>query len=349
MNRLRVLAITLCLVLLTGCMRPPVGKTTPVANQIHVVEGISDVMQHLPFSSSVVEKAVLPQLKGARGIGFVRPEHRNIYPFDRPQTEEFRLVEGEPFEPSMIVINGSQNAKTFLVTTILDYLQIEFEVDGVKGLLHEIVVPPETEMELPYKTNIDSTGAHDVQIIAFDYPYNRTLEEDYRMDLYGYVTAKRVSVIVGQNESPNQLLEPLMFGTPIPSDVTFVPSVGFAKVSDKGDVHPSRRQLYVDSAHAGEPYKFQILLNNTTEPTMNYALISFLDYHQIEIVNSNIMLARLDLNQQLIIDAEIVLPSDPAIRQFQLIYLFDPYGSVLRQEVAAPFVLGSPRIALDAR
>lgn len=310
---------------------------------------IEDVVVHAFWSVDVSTKAPRPGTGGARGIGLVMPQFRNVD--DRPQTVEFRLAADDTFRPYLILLNGANYSKTYIVTTILDYRQVRFELDGRSGLLHEVVVPPQTQLEIPFELKIADPGAHDVQTVAFDDPYNETLDLGYRSNLYGYVAARRAVVIVDEDESRVRALDGVKLGTPIPPDVSFAPLVDFAvaPTEETRDIHPSRRQLYVDSVRAGEPYGFEVLLNNTMDLPATYALISFLDYHQVQIGGGDVMLARLEPRQQAVFEAQVNMPKDNGIRQFQVIYLFDPYGSVLRGEVAAPYVFGSPRIAFESR
>ncbi len=311
----------------------------------------NEIMRHESFSDDVRFKEPPSDMKDipARGIGFTGAEHRGIEPYSRPQTEEFRLEEGEPFTPYLNLLNTSLESRTFFITTILDYKQASFRLDGKTAVLHEITVPPGTDMELPFRIEIDNPGVHDLQIVAFDYPYNQTLDIDFRMDLYGYVTARRAVIVVGEGESPARTPTPEIEGTPAPEDVSFKPWVCFAEAPESEEIHPSERQLYVGKADTGKPYQFQILLNNPDQEAADYALIPFLDFHQVEIQGHDVIVAHLEPGEEAIIDAELKMPETPGVHQFQIIWLFDPYKSVLNQEVLAPFVFGSPRIAIETR
>jgi len=354
MYRVTVVALLVlaCSVALAGCHSGTTERVAPAEDNEDVIHGIANVIVHSDYSQAVSRTEVLSELKGrvVRGIGFIRPEDRDVHPFDRPQTEEFRLKEGETFAPYLGLLNGTQKLKTFLVTAILDYRQVRFELDGKDGLLHEVTVPPETDMVLPFCLSVDGPGAHDIQIVGFEDPYNWTLDEDFRMNLYGHAIARRAVIILGEDETPVRFLQPTIVGVPAVPDATFTPYICFASAATREGAHPSERQLYVDEALAGDSYRFQILLNNRDSETATHLLlIPFLDFHQTEIEGRDVIVADLGPAQEAIVDTEMLLPEEPGIHQFQAIWLYDPYQSVLRNEVLGPFVFGSPRIAINVR
>lgn len=349
----RLLAVLLVL-LVAGV---PVSCDSGTSDYGEVVNGIADVVVHSNYSQEVVYKEIPPEwyVEGVTkdyGIGFVRPADIDIiYPDPRrPQVREFRLKEGETFAPFLVLLNGLQEPKTLLLTTILDYRQVSFELDGKEGLLHEVIVPPGTDMNLPFHLNINAAGAHDIQVVLFDDPYNLTSDDLFRMSFSGHAMGYRTVIIVGEDETPVRSLQPIITGMPIPSDVTFTPRVGFASAPALEEIHPSKRQLYVGEALAGELYPFQMYLNNPDEDeAVIQVIIPFLDYHQVEINGFKVIVADLKSKQEAIVNVELALSEEPGIHQFQAILLFDPYQSVLRHEVYDPFVIGSFRIVIDAQ
>ena len=309
---------------------------------------IRDVIVHQQFSEDVALDEVPSGVQGTEGIGFVRTEHRTIPPFERPQTREFQLTQTEPFAPYLILFNNSPNSQVFLVTIMLDYCQTPFELDGKEGLLHEVTVPSHTELEIPLRLNIDTPGTHDLQVIAFKDPYNLTLDPDYRSNLHGRVLARRTMIIIGATEKNARTLERLDIGTPPPAEVTFGLHVAFAKTSAPDTLHPSDRQLYVDQAHRGQVYTFQIWVSNyDKEQAADYAMIPFLNFHQISLMDKEVLVVHLEEGEEAIIDAEVTLPDERGVHQLQFVWLYDPYESILHDEVYAPFVFGSPRVAIE--
>lgn len=343
-----VIALLIFSQTLVSCLPDTSRKTTTAATGQRPLF-IRDVVTHPNFSKDVRRNTVPSEVKGSRGIGFVRPEDRDIPPFERPQTEEFRLTVAERFTPLLILVNNRARPSLFLVTVVLDYRQVPFALDGQTGLLHEVTVPPSTELELPFRLAIGSQGIHDLQVMAFDDPYNQTLDFNYRSDLYGSVTARRATLVVGDTRQPGRTLEVLDVGRPVPSEVTFKAQVGFAKPAASNALYPSQRQLYVDTAHPNQAYPFQVVVTNVEKQAATYALIPFFDFHQVPLAGKDVLALYLKPDEEAIIDATAPLPKERGVHQLQLIWLFDPYASVLRKEVLAPFVLGSPRVAIAVK
>jgi hypothetical protein len=61
------------------------------------------------------------------------------------------------------------------------------------------------------------------------------------------------------------------------------------------------------------------------------------------------VLLNLNVREEKILDTEIALSTKPEVDQLQIIYVFDPYKSILNNEVRAPYVFNSPRIAIEVR
>jgi hypothetical protein len=255
----------------------------------------------------------------------------------------------QPFTPGLVLVNNRATPNVFLVTVVLDYRQAPFMLDGRDGLLHEVTVPPTTELELPFRLTINAQGMHDLQIIAFDDPYNQTLDFNYRSDLFGRVTARRAVLMVGDTREPVRALDIVDRGNPVPQEVAFKAEVGFAKapIPKSKALHPSQRQLYVDTAQPNQTYPFQVVITNVEKQAATYALVPFLDFRQVSLAGKDVLAVHLDPGEEAIIDATIRLPEERGVHQLQLLWLFDPYHSVVRKEVLAPFVLGSPRVALN--
>jgi len=344
-----VLLLLLLSQLLCACVRQDAG---PAAEQPPPY--IRGVAVHGRLSESTardeVPTGVVP---GVLGIGFVRPEHRAVPPFERPQTEEFRLQSDEPFAPFLILLNNSADPAVFLVTVLLDYRQVAFQLDGQEAVLHEVSVPASTELELPMCVEVGAVGVHDLQAVAFADPYNLTLDVDDRQLLrFGRVYARRAVVAVGDVTVPARVLEALDMGTPmqqpmLPGAATVEVVRASEPVSDT--VHPYERRLYVDGAFRGQTYPFEAWVANETEGAGSFAMVAFFDYHQISLNGQELLAVYLEPGEEATLSAELVVPQEPGVHQLQIVWLLDPYRSVLRDEVASPFVYASARVAIDVQ
>ena len=346
MKRIAHFMLATCVLLtLGGC-----GQSLTQLEQ--TVNGIANVVVHDTYSRKAVIKDVIDWVRENKitiGIGVVRPEDIDIYPLDRPQIIEFRLSEEKEFNPYFFTYNDLVEPSTVLVTAFLDYKQINSTLDGKTGLLHQLTVPAGKEVNLPFSMDIEGNGAHDVQIVIFRDPYNKTKDVNYRMSLDSRALGFRTVVVVGDDETPVRTLEPGITGVPIPPDAKVKREVLFVSLPGEG-LRPSDRQLYVADSTAGGTYSFQIYnANSGKSRSVVQAMIPFLDYHQISLNGSDLLVASLNPGEEALTDIELPLAAEPDIHQLQIIYLFDPYKSILRHEVYYGVVLGSFRIAIDAK
>ncbi|MBI5822443.1 MAG: hypothetical protein HZB18_00290 [Chloroflexi bacterium] len=309
---------------------------------------INDIVQHNNFSNQVHTDSLWGSPRGI-GIGFVWPEERKTPPEYRSQTEEIDLGDKKSLDPLLILTTSRKT--TVLVSVILDYQQIPFEMDGQIGLLHEVNILPGGDFEIPIRIPITSPGVHDLIVVAFADPYNGSLDANFRSALDVDVVGRRAQIISsGKSKPAIQGLE-VIEGEPVPGDVALGLGVSFAAKPKPGETtHPSERQLYVSSGKTSELYQFDIWASNLNgEMASEYALLVFKNFHQINVDDRNVLLINLNQNEEAIINAEIKLSEKPGIDQIQIVYVFDPYKSILHEEVRAAFVFNSPRLAIEVR
>lgn len=333
------LLILFLLFALAGC----VPRSPVIPEQTHTIENI---MQHSLQSTRpyMGKQWIQPQ---SVGIGFVWEEERSLDPSERSSTEDVHLRPGQVFNPYLIL--HTPETTTVLVTVLLDYIQTEFKLNDKQALLHEITIEPGGDLELPMQVNLHSQGSHDIIVIAFVDPYNKTLDAQYRSSMDSRMVGRRAFVTVGDSNSPAPDIEPGLRGEPMPEHVNLSLGAAFATASELG--HPSdvERQLYVTTTKAGARFNYQIWLSNPDrQQTFEYALVQFFDYHQVPIQNKEFLFVQLGPMEEAILDSEIEVPGQPDVYQMQLVHVLDPYQSIAREEVEAPFVFGSPRIAIHA-
>lgn len=310
---------------------------------------IENVVRHTTHSNQV---RVGPQWEIPRGlgIGFVWPEERDLSPDKRSPNEEIILGDKKIFE-SLLILSTTQET-TVLVCVLLDYKQISFELDGQAGILHEIKIFPGGDLEVPIKVKIDKPGIHDLIVLAFDDPYNGSLEPGFRSSFNVDTVGRRARIIAGNDTEILFQLPAAIRGNPAPNGSTLSLGVAFATFPFfyEKNTHPSERQLYVAQGKIGEPFKFQIWASNLNgQEGSDYALVMFKNFHQVPINDQEMVLLNLMPGEEKILDAEIGLSSRAGVDQLQIIYVFDPYKSILNEDVRAPFVFNSPRIAIEVR
>lgn len=306
---------------------------------------IKDVIRHPSFSEKVGVSIDWGMTKGI-GIGFVWPEFRDTPPMERPQTLEVALEPEQPFAPFALL--HSTEKTTFLVSVLLDYQQVSFELDGQMGLLHEVLVEPGGDLEIPIKVDVKQPGWHDLIILGFADPYNNSLDIEYRMSgRSAQLIGRRVFIKVGNEDSVANSLPAPITGHPAPNNVQLGFRANFATVPPKSNTHPSdiERQLYVGAGQADEDYNYQIFLSNLDgDADANYALMMFHNFHQVSIGNKSMVTVHLAPGEEVYFNAVTQLDKSVGLNQLQMVFIYDPYKP--DQEVWLPFVYSSVRIAI---
>jgi hypothetical protein len=311
---------------------------------------IEDVVIHSSFSPSVVFTDLPDGMGSGWGVGFVRPEDLSISPFDRPQTEEFRLSVGEKFTPYLILGSNLDKPMNVLVTVLLDYQQKSFELDGEAGILHKLEISPNVELNLPMNLAIDQTGAHDLIVIAFADPDYHPLDSETRLlQLQPALAGRRAVVVIGDNEYPFKELLPDMVGKPVPESNSDYLGVALAVLPNgRTDIPPADRQFTVTSVPRNGDFSFQVIAKNEDEEHVEYAMVIFLSFRLVSLDEDGVLLASLDPGEETTFDGTVHIPDIVGIHELQVVYILDPYKSILREEVTAPFVFGSVRVGLQA-
>ena len=89
------------------------------------------------------------------------------------------------------------------------------------------------------------------------------------------------------------------------------------------------------------------MANSSEYDSTTQSTFLFIDYHLAKINNFDILLINFNPNEEAVLDVAVLL-KEPALHQLQMVYLFDPYKSVINEEVYTSIVFGSPRIAINA-
>jgi hypothetical protein len=342
-RRLRGLASGLFLALLAALLAACAAHSRPVARF-----GIPDVVVHTSLSDEaqfVNWGTEMPDTT-ALGIGFVRPEDRDMPPLERPQIEEIRVPEGEPLSSYLLLQSGER--ATLLVTALVDYQQVPFNLDGQEGLLHEVMVEPGGDLELPLRLEVGEQGAHDLVVIAFKQPYNRPANPQYRNKMFQRLVGRRAVVVVGRMEDPVHSPAPDVVGSPPPPEVTFGLRVSFSTAPTDGETHASNRFMALAQAESNEIFPYQLWVSNYHgETPVDYALVLFQDFHQLHLKGKDMVVVHLEAGHEATIEDSLIVPAEPGVHELQVVYVMDPYRSILRDEVTTPFVFGSNAVGVE--
>lgn len=311
---------------------------------------ISDVVVHESLSEAVgLRTTSIMQHGRGMGMGTLRSEHGDVSPLDVPQDfqlnsdEEFRLDSDEEFAPFLLFSTHSSTETYFLIMALVDYQQVEFTLDGMIGLLHEVRMPPGTTMVMPFSLGTLPPGAHDVEIVIFDDPYagyDLTIEkpsnespmnESPLSDVLGVLSiSRREFVIVDDNDQPARLLQARYSGASPPADVSLGMLASFA---GPGATHPTKpeSQIAVDVGEVGGEYHFRTwTTRHEGYGSGEQAIMLFVDFHLVPVNGNDLLMVELEVGEEAIIDSVVMLPDEPGVHQMLAFVILDPYSP--RQE-----------------
>ena len=307
---------------------------------------IPNVVQHVELSTDAREAPTWQQLPDEPGVlislGYVRPNERDLPPSERSQNIEYHLEKGEPFE--LLLILYSSVDTTYMVTAVLNYQQVPFELDGKFGLVHEVNIKGGIDQELPLRIEVPDSGFNDLMVIGFQDANNGSLQFPYRNSLGTRMIGARANVFVGEGITPAGGLPTAVSGTPFANDVSFTPHALLSKYDPSGATHPTEmdQQLYRDIAEPGTVYPYRIWVSNTLPDTKKYAVMQFVNYQQVPIDGHTAVVAELAQGYEAGWDAQISLPNEEGVNQIQVVYVEEPY----RQNIEHAIIFGSQRAAV---
>jgi hypothetical protein len=330
----------------------PTNEANPSALQMPA-SLLNEAIVHDNLSAQVVLNPVYAGMLGQTGLGYVLAENLNIPPDQRPQNDELTLDTGSTFSMFLILSNNTDTPKTFLVTALLNYRQSSFALDEQAGVLHLVTAPANTEMNLPIVLEVTEAGRNDLQVVAFDDPFNPSLDINYRSDIQAGIISRRTTIIAGQIDTPARTLEfidtnhaPPEIG-PVNRDVMF-----FKRDAAQTDplLVSNREMIYTDTLIPGTPYPFQIVLSQVdddvpeTEPAERTVVVLY-NYRQLAFDGRDVIAAWLDSQEEAFFNAELPPTNEPGVHQLQAVYVDDPYATNL-DILSNPLVLSSFRMAL---
>lgn len=285
------------------------------------------------------------ELRGL-GVGFVRPRDRDIPPYQRPSTDEFYIQAGEPFTTLLTLSSAYSEPYPVLVSVFLDYEQVRFTLDGRQGVLHYLeIVPGVDMMQIPLEVPIETSGWHDLFVIAFREPDSHPTDPQERLPPALAVGGRRMVVCAGDCAAPARTLPEAFVG----------PLVGQGTAARRGTINafpllpddgrpPKRRLLLSATAEPAEPFALELWAMNPSDRLKDYVVLPLLDFRQTPFADSTVLHLRMPSGSELFIPGQIKLPDEEGVHELQFVTIFDAYRAL--GEVRDPFVQSVMRSAL---
>jgi len=279
---------------------------------------------------------------GHRGlaVGFVRPEHRDVFPYNRPSTHEFHIQEGESFTILLILATGYDEPYPVLVSVFLDYRQVSFSLDGQQGLLHYLEIEPDVDMEIPLEVPIEASGWHDLFVVVFPEPDFHPIDPEERLPPALAVGGRRTVVCVRDCATSTQKLPDALVGR---GNTAHRLNVYAFPVLPGDDRPPNERLLLSTTARPGELFPLELWARNSSERARDYVVLPLLDFRQFYFAGSDVLHLRMPPGSELFVADQLRLPNEEGVHELQFIYIFDAYQAL--DEVTDPFVQSVMRSA----
>lgn len=273
-----------------------------------------------------------PGLNTGLGVGFVRPEDRELPPNERPSTYTFHTQRTEPFSTLLVLNAAAEKPYPVLVSLFVDYKQTSFTLDGRNGLLHYLELEPDLETELPLEVAVREPGWHDVFVVVFPHPEYHPTDHDKRLPPRFGVGGRRTVLCVEQCKLEQQPLPEPRVGER--KDISRLRAAAFPLLP--GDAPAKRRLLYTTAASPGERLQLELWARNPDDQTEEYVVLPLLDFQQIPFAGSKALALRMPPSSELFVPGHIPLPNEKGIHELQFVYIFEPYRDL--NKVTDPFV-----------
>lgn len=306
---------------------------------------VAEWVRHEVWSEEVWYSEWLGAGTSARGlaVGYMRLEDRNKPIRERASNYLFDVQLGEPFVTRLLLSTGSDTAYSVVVSVFLDYKQVSFGLDGQWGTLHYLEIPPAgTVIEIPLEVHIETSGWHDLFVVAFSEPENRPADPQTRLPPSFPAIGNRTVICVGDCTIPelNVKLPDVRVGEDVDAQrnqITAMPLL-------PADSRPAERLLLAAEAGPGESFSLELWARNPSSDTRNYVILPVLNFQQVPFAGEPFLYLSMPTGSELFIPGQIQLPRTKGVHELQFIVIFDPYRPI--EEIRNPFVGSDMRSAL---
>ncbi len=303
-------------------------------------------VRHEVWSEEVWYSEWLGGGTSARGlaVGYMRPEDRHKPIQERTSTYLFYAQLGEPFVTRLLLGTGSDTAYPVVVSVFLDYKQVGFGLDGQWGLLHYLEIPPApTLMEIPLEVRIETSGWHDLFVVAFSEPENHPVDPQMRLAPSFPALGRRTVVCVGDCTIPE--LDAKLPDVRVGEDVGVQRTHVFAWPLLPADGRPAKERLLLAAeARPGESFSLELWARNPSTDTRNYVIVPVLNFRQVPFAGEPLLYLSMPAGSELFIPGQVRLPGNKGVHELQFIIISDPYQPL--EEVRDYFVGSDMRSAL---
>ncbi len=263
------------------------------------------------------------------GVGYVAKENLNIHPFERPSNALFHVDESK-FQTYLVLVaySSSNDPIPVAVSLLLDYRQVEFQLDDKNGHLHYFLAEPGVNYNIPIEIDLPQLGWHDLVALAFVDPLSHAETNDSRQrlpPLHNYSGRRTVVCHINCNQIEKDIPAPTV-ATEFVDDQSGFSINGF--VLSEGSEPPNERLMRQVETSVNEPISFELWFRNGSSNEIQYLGVPFLDFEQIRFNNSEQLHVIVPPQSEIFINGVIEPQEEIGIHELQFIYVRDPYQSL---------------------
>lgn len=229
-------------------------------------------------------------------------------------------------------------AQDYVITCLLDYLQVPCEWDGTTRTLYPVSLDGGEEVRIPLSTPRMSDDFHDFIVMAFGNPFSDDLSDSYRISTdLNYLYRSRLMFVPRDFTAPENPVDPYksmipdtawIQGSPVDAD-THAPLEGVIQTET---TTTERIQAWnVERVEPGEQVDYFLQIGAHPNGDGNrLAIIAFLNYEQIPLqtdgeVSQMVLFSELEPGERAVVPVSFQAPAEPGIHELMIVHVYNPF------------------------
>lgn len=189
----------------------------------------------------------------------------------------FNIDENQSIKKFLSIGNLIESERVYKLLLFIDYKQEEFKIDNREASKEFTFKMKAGEtLEIPFEIPPQKKGLHDILFVIAKYPDNKSIDEDFRKNTdLSNLLFFRFSTVVGGDESIPENIIFNEYGEKEHAD-----NLDGVFISKEGDY----KRWLTQEIFSNELLSFYTKVGNNSNHQRNYALITLLDWEQVDVV-----------------------------------------------------------------
>ncbi|NBD34417.1 MAG: hypothetical protein GVY30_00275 [Chloroflexi bacterium] len=312
--------LTLLLVLVFGIVALRYFYPSTILPVLHQLNLASGQIQEQSFTGLALDLEV-------HSGEYSREEQTTYFPFhDEASSIEVAATLG--------IRSDSEEREVYTLAVLMDYEQIPLTVTHTSLPIYRIEAEPYEPMDLDFSISIpNQAGRRQLFLVLFQEIEMSDADAYYR----GLETVHITDIVIGDDVTPDIVYEE------VPNTFELDPEDNVGGPHLNQDASDHRQPWFSATVTSDEAISYAIHLGNNSLPAHPYALIVWLDKHQIPLGagKSPAFFGYIEDDERQVIPAEIKIPPDNLgspgdIHELQLLYITYPYYPITRRAEGMP-------------